>query len=137
MGIVFFWRWDLFFAHKREEKNRFFRVFVWCVLLFGWCFRVFLGDFALFGGVFSRYAITNSRAARNTIFGFFFRGAVSKTPNSRSGRAVVWLGFRRTQSGISPAGRPVGHSAKPSCEIGLKNRGSTRTPPVVRDSFLR
>ena len=36
------------------------------------------------------------------------------------GRAFVWLGFRRMQSEISPAGRPVGHSAKFLCEICLK-----------------
>ena len=36
------------------------------------------------------------------------------------GRAFVWLGFRRMQSDISRAGRPVGHSAKSLCEIGLK-----------------
>ena len=35
-------------------------------------------------------------------------------------RAFSWLGFRRMQSEVSPAGRPVGHSAKFLCEIGLK-----------------
>ena len=36
------------------------------------------------------------------------------------GRAFVWLGFRRMQSDFLRAGRPVGHSAKFLCKIGLK-----------------
>ena len=37
------------------------------------------------------------------------------------GRAFVWLGFRRMQSNFPRAGRPVGHSSKCVCEIGLRS----------------
>ena len=47
-----------------------------------------------------------------------FKLCAQQYPAHRS-RAFVWLGFRRIQSGISPAGRPVGHSAKRSCCLKL------------------
>ena len=47
------------------------------------------------------------------------RSGYAQYPADR-GRAFVWLGFRRMQSDFFRAGRPVGHSAKFLCEIGLK-----------------
>ena len=47
------------------------------------------------------------------------RSGCAQYPAHR-GRAFVWLGFRRMQSDFFRAGRPVGHSAKFLCEIGLK-----------------
>ena len=48
------------------------------------------------------------------------RSGYAQYPAAR-GRAFVWLGFRRMQSDFSRAGRPVGHSAKFVCKIGLKH----------------
>ena len=51
------------------------------------------------------------------------RSGYAQYPAARGmarGRAFVWLGFRRTQSDFFRAGRPVGHSAKFLCKIGLK-----------------
>ena len=52
------------------------------------------------------------------------------------GRAFVWLGFRRMQSEISRAGRPVGHAAKIVCELASR-RHLTRRKNVRRRSAGR
>ena len=80
MGIGFcFWRWDLFFARKREKKlGVFFLRFLWCFCFFGGDFAFLGGDFAVLGGVF---ALRDHYFARSAIFFLAFspRGAVSKT----------------------------------------------------------
>ena len=77
MGIdFFFWRWDLFFARKRELGGGRVLGGGWCVFaLLGGDFAFFFeGDFAFFL-VFSRYAATISRAARTSLLALFFPSA--------------------------------------------------------------
>ena len=81
MGIgFFFWRWDLFFARKRGKKR------LGCFSRFGVVFLRFLVVISRFWGCF-RAMRPLLRAQREFFFGFFFRGAVSKTRNFRS----AWL----------------------------------------------
>ena len=66
IGIDFFFgRWDLFFARQRD--------FFWGVFFWG----CFFGDFCCFWGVFLCFFgvfFCFSRAARNFLLAFFFRG---------------------------------------------------------------